>query len=69
MDPFDLFEMFFTGGVNGHFRRAQNVHRRQQQHQNNGDNRRIQRNAAYIQFLPFLIIILFSVVPYLFQSV
>jgi hypothetical protein len=69
MDPFDLFEMFFTGGMNGHFRRAENMHRRQQHQHNNENNRRAQRNIAYVQFLPFIIIILFSVVPYLFQSV
>jgi DnaJ-class molecular chaperone len=73
IDPFDLFEMFFTGG-NMHFQRGGNrVYRRRQQHHEEEARQQpqgqIPRRMLLVQLLPFLVIILFSVLPYLFSSV
>jgi DnaJ family protein B protein 12 len=70
IDPFDLFEMFFTGG-NVHFQRGNRVYRRRQQHHEPEEGRQnpMPRRMLLVQLLPFLIIILFSVVPYFFTSV
>lgn len=79
MDPFDLFEMFFTGGnMNGNvFRqRGGRMYRRPQptddpefRRANQRVNPQMNRNVMIVQLLPFLILILFSVVPYLFNTV
>ncbi len=78
MDPFDLFEMFFTAGMGGetHFRRGNRVFRRRyHQHEEHENQHRAQprivnhRYLMLIQLLPFLAIFLFSVIPYLFNSV
>ncbi len=70
MDPFDLFEMFFSN--QGFYQRNGRVHRRQTNEQENPQHRqqRFQqnRNIVLIQFLPFFVLILFSLLPYLFQS-
>jgi hypothetical protein len=69
MDPFDLFEMFFSN--QGFYQRNGRVYRRQrneqEQHQHNRQ-RVPARNLVLIQFLPFFVLILFSVLPYLFQT-
>jgi tetratricopeptide (TPR) repeat protein len=79
VDPFDLFEMFFMGG-NAGFQRQQRMFRRRQQQQyeeqeaqqgqpNRAANPRMNRYVMFVQLIPFFMIILFSVVPYLFQTV
>jgi len=73
MDPFDLFEMFFSG-MNGNVRyqRGGNgrVFRRQQHPEEGGAQqaRPQQRAVVWMQLLPFFALILFSVVPYLFSN-
>lgn len=78
MDPFDLFEMFFTGNMQGNmfhqrgnrvFRRQQHEHQRRQEHHGHQQQRANPRQQIFIQLLPFLIILLFTVVPYFFQTV
>lgn len=77
MDPFDLFEMFFTAGMGGgnqFTRRGNRVFRRRQQPEDQeADNqRRVVRNPRYVifmQLLPFLVFMLFSIIPYLFNTV
>lgn len=81
VDPFDLFEMFFTGGMGGnvHFQRGGRVFRRrynqqpeeaeEQGHQQNQRRAGNNRYVALIQLLPFLLIVLYSFIPYLLQTV
>lgn len=77
MDPFDLFEMFFSGmGNNARFERGGRVFRQpqhQHQHEENPDGQQRQRGnqgaVRLMQLLPFLALLLFSVIPYLFSSV
>jgi DnaJ family protein B protein 12 len=72
IDPFDLFEMFFNGGqMNGQFRRQrqQRVFRRRNHEAENVPLRPVGRIALLIQLLPFLLIILYSFLPYIFDSV
>jgi hypothetical protein len=73
IDPFDLFEMFFTQGMGGNIQFQQRRFRRRHQHaeheQVNRQPQRINKYMMLVQMLPFLILVLFSVVPYLFQTV
>lgn len=68
-DPFDVFEMFFGGNMGEFRRRGGRVNRRRANFrgENTRDTRvnleRNQRNLMLIQFLPFLFLILFSVLP------
>lgn len=70
MDPFDLFEMFFTGGNPQNRRRPQ---RRENNHnhnnENQGNNVRVNKFAFLFQLLPIILLVLFSILPYLFNSV
>jgi hypothetical protein len=68
--------MFFTNSFgNVHYQRARQARRqRQQQYNEEEDNGRraaprFNRNALLVQLLPLIILMLFSVIPYLFQSV
>lgn len=79
IDPFDLFEMFFSGGNAGFFQRNGRMYRRRREDptQEQAENMHQQRNVrqgnpkqmVWMQLLPLLVLILFSVLPYLFQSV
>ena len=77
MDPFDLFEMFFTAGMGGNvhgrggrmFRRHRQPEQDQDQHQHQQHRVKINKYMALVQLIPFFILILFSVIPYIFQSV
>lgn len=72
-DPFELFRMFFGGGMDGHFEfdgrvfRAQNQRRR---HQEQGERPPVNRFQLILsQFLPLILVFVLYVFPYLFQSV
>ena len=73
MDPFDLFEMFFSGGNQGFYQQGGRVFRRRREDEaDNAQQRQPRQNPkymVYMQMLPLLVLILFSVIPYLFQSV
>jgi hypothetical protein len=62
VDPFDLFFLILNGGDP---RRA----RRRPPHEQAPQMQRVNRNVMFVQLLPFIILILFTVVPYIFQSV
>ena len=76
MDPFDLFEMFFTGG-NGRFERngGRFVYKRNNFHEEGGEEeeenqgRRQRQRPGWGQFLPLLLLTFMYVVPYIFNSV
>lgn len=72
MDPFDMFDIIF-GGRAAQFQRDRFRRRRHQyydqQNENPQANQRNNGNLMIIQLLPFLILILFSVIPYVFQTV
>lgn len=77
MDPFDLFEMFFTGG-NGRFERngGRFVFRRNNYYEEEEDENQEQRRARQVrqrpgltQLLPFIMLIAMYVIPYIFNSV
>jgi DnaJ-class molecular chaperone len=68
IDPFDLFEMFFTGG-NMHQRGNRVYRRRPQQHHQHEEARQVPGRMLLLQLMPFLIVILFSILPYLFNTV
>jgi len=63
--------MFFS--QQGVYQRDGRIYRRPRQREPADNNRQGQvyqgRNIVLAQFLPFFILIIFSVVPYLFQSV
>ena len=80
MDPFDLFEMFFSGNTAGFYQRNGRVFRRrgnedvhQNQHQHRQQNRQQGQNRPHpmmwMQMLPLIVLILYSILPYLLQSV
>lgn len=72
MDPMDLFFVILTGGDPRRMRRhRQRQRERYENHeQQQGQNMpRMNKYMAFIQLLPLLVLVLFSVVPYLFQSV
>ena len=67
IDPFDIFEMFFNGGINingRHFRRG-----RRNNNENNNRNQNQPRGKffALLQILPFILILLLSNLPDLFE--
>jgi hypothetical protein len=67
--------MFFSGAQGQFYQRNGRVYRRQRQQPQEQEhpqrNQRVQqnRNLVLVQFLPFFVLILFSVLPYLFQTV
>jgi len=74
MDPMDLFFIILTGGDPRRMRRQRPRNREhfhfQEQNQNQGQNvHRMNKYMMFVQLLPFIVLVLFSVVPYLFQSV
>jgi hypothetical protein len=77
MDPFDLFQMFFSEGMGGNVRyeqRGGRIYRRHYQEETVDPRRRAARpanarNVMIMQLLPFIALMLFSVIPYLFTSV
>ena len=66
IDPFDIFEMFFNGGTinlnRRNFRR-----RRQNNNQNENENQRRGKFFTLLQFIPFILILLLSNLPDLFE--
>ncbi len=71
IDPYDLFEMFFSGQHN-FYQRGGRVFRRTREERAEHQPRQRQpppRHIVLIQLLPIIVLFLFSVVPYLFQSV
>ena len=76
MDPFDLFEMFFSGNAGQFYQRGGRVFRRrgnEEQAQEHRQQRQQQPRQAqplmFMQMLPLLVLILYSVLPYLFTTV
>jgi DnaJ-class molecular chaperone len=78
MDPFDLFEMFFSGNTAGFYQRNGRVFRRRRTEEDVHQHRQQQRQQAqnrqphplmWMQMLPLLVLVLYSILPYLFQSV
>ena len=72
----DLFFIILTGGDPRRMRRQRPRHREhfhfqeQNQEQNQGQNgHRVNKYMMFVQLLPFIVLVLFSVVPYIFQSV
>lgn len=69
--------MFFTNSFgNVHYQRARQARRQRQQQfyrEDDEENRRItpryNRNAIIIQFLPLIMLMIFSAIPYIFQTV
>ena len=72
-DPFELFRMFFGGGMDGHFEfdgrvfRAHNMNRRRQQPEPREPPNRF--SLLFSQLLPLILIFVMYVLPYLLQSV
>ena len=67
----DLFFVILTGGDPRRMRRQrqrprEHFHHQEQQGQ---EAPRMNKYMALIQLLPFIVLVLFSVIPYLFQSV
>lgn len=76
VDPFDLFEMFFSNNFNNsQYQRARQARRQRQeeyfrdQEGNLRNTPRFNRNALLVQLLPLFMLMLFSAIPYLFQTV
>jgi hypothetical protein len=67
----DLFFIILTGGDPRRMRRTRQRQReRYHQEQQQGNNvHNMNKYMIFIQLLPFLVLVLFSVVPYLLQSV
>lgn len=71
IDPMDLFFVILTGGDPRRIRRQRQRPREHfQQHEQHAQNApRMNKYMALIQLLPFIVLVLFSVIPYIFQSV
>lgn len=75
IDPFDLFEMFFSGGSinqNRSYRRRgqrdQPQHHAHQEGNNNNNNVRANKFFYLIQLFPLITLLLFTFLPSLLQS-
>lgn len=77
MDPFDLFQMFFNNIPNNiqnqrarnARRERQNFHTEEDSNNRGREHQRLTPRDLLIKFMPFIILTLFTIIPYVFKTV
>lgn len=77
MDPFDLFQMFFNNIPNNiqnqrarnARRERQNFHSEEDANNHGREHQRLTPRDLLIKFMPFIILTLFTIIPYVFKTV